>query len=189
MWVNDFADDRSLLDAAARGDRRAFVALVARHSERYFAVAYRVLGRREDAEEALQEAFLTLWARPEVWDASRGTKFTTWFYRVVLNKSFDILRKSAVFVQAADIGSLIDMLESGGDAELALDAEQRKRQVKRALGNLPERQRMAVALCFYEELPQSEAAGILRVSIKALESLLIRAKLSLRRELAAGLEP
>jgi RNA polymerase sigma-70 factor, ECF subfamily len=177
-------DDRSLLTALAHGNRVAFATLVQRHTRRFYAVAYRVLGHREDAEEVVQDAFLMLWARPEVWNANRGTKFTTWFYRVVMNKALDLLRKRAVSAKTSNIDDLKDKLASDGDVEKDLATSQQLERVKQALDKLPDRQRMAIVLCFYDGRPQTEAAEILGISVKALEALLIRAKTSLRRELS-----
>ncbi|MBE9531735.1 MAG: sigma-70 family RNA polymerase sigma factor, partial [Proteobacteria bacterium] len=67
--------------------------LVKRDTPRYYGLAYRTLFNKIDAEEVVQEAFLKLWQKPEAWDRGKGTKFSTWFYRVVANICIDRNRK------------------------------------------------------------------------------------------------
>lgn len=179
-----FDDDPSLLSLIADGCHTAFAILVQRHSSRFYAVSYRILDHREDAEEVVQEAFFMLWHNPHLWDASRGTKFTTWFYRVVVNKSLDVRRRKAAIAGAKNVEELKDVLAADDDLESSLLDAERRSLVKNALAMLPERQRAAIILCFYEQVPQIEATKILGVSLKALEGLLVRAKASLRQKLS-----
>ena len=81
-------DDESLLARVGEGDGPAFAMLVRRHSDRYYRLAYRYTARREEAEDIVQAAFIKLWETPDIWDPRRGAKFTTWFYRVVVNLCF-----------------------------------------------------------------------------------------------------
>ncbi len=162
------------------GDHGAFSALVQRHTQRFYAAAYRVCQNPGLSEDIVQEAFLKLWGRPELWDPDKGAKFTTWFYRVVSNLAVDHMRKVKV---------------SGGDAALEFIADDRvdqyeelamsdqQRALERAIASLPERQKLALNLCFYEGLSNKEAAHVLDIGVKALESLLVRAKASVKDEL------
>ena len=86
-------DDENLLGRIRVGDAPAFAALVRRHSERYYRLAYRYTARREEAEDIVQTAFIKLWETPDIWNPRRGAKFTTWFYRVVVNLCLDSRKK------------------------------------------------------------------------------------------------
>ena len=85
--------DEELMGRIRNGDREAFSMLVMRHTKRYYSLAYRMLSSREEAEDIVQESFLTVWTSPASWDGGRQTKFTTWFYRVVANACIDRKRK------------------------------------------------------------------------------------------------
>ena len=162
------------------GQQAAFAALVQRHSRMFFAAAYRMCPHVEEAEDIVQEAFLKLWRNPASWDEGQGVKFTTWFYRVVTNQALDVLRKK----KPQSGGEVIDLLRDDRKSALhAMEEEEEQTALENAIFNLPERQKAALNLCFYEGLSNKEAADILGVGLKALESLLMRAKVALREEL------
>jgi len=165
--------DEALMVRLQNGDHRAFSILVERHTQRFYACAYRVTGRMAESEDIVQEAFLKLWTKPDMWNAAKGAKFTTWFYRVVTNLAIDWVRKQK---QTAGEYALevLETPESGADEKV--EAQEQAAQLERAIQALPERQKMALNLCVYEELSQKEAAEVMGVKVKALESLLSRAK-------------
>jgi RNA polymerase sigma-70 factor (ECF subfamily) len=168
--------DESLLVHVQRGDQRAFAALVTRHVKKFHAAAYRMCGSAEESEDIVQEAFLKLWNKPQMWDPTRGAKFVTWFYRIVIDK---MRRKKAVAV-----GEVIDVFaDTRASQEDELYEKERQGALEGAIQSLPERQKTALNLCFYEGLSNKEAADILGVSVKALESLLVRAKAAMKDEL------
>lgn len=163
-----------------QGEHQAFAHLVRRHTKRFFGAAYRVVANVSEAEDIVQEAFLKLWDKPERWDASKGAKFTTWFYKVVTNTALDAVRKRKPQAGA----DVLDYMADGGDMiDEALVASEEAQAVEAAMQSLPERQKMALNLCFYEGLSNKEAAEVLDVGVKALESLLMRAKAALRDDL------
>ncbi len=172
----DEQGDDTLLARIQDGSHHAFTVLVTRHASRFYRVAYRFTGSREESEDTVQDAFLKLWERPDLWQEGRNAKFTTWFHRVVVNRCLDRAKKKTPLpldpdFAVADTGELQDEL-------LAHSEEQRA--VEQAIRDLPERQRTALNLCFYEELSNQEAAEVMGVHIKALQSLLMRAKATLR---------
>lgn len=171
-------DDESLMARIISGDHRAFTQLVRRHSDRFYAHAWRMTGNRAEAEDSVQDAFLKLWRSPAAFDAGRGVKFTTWFYRVVTNATIDRQRRK----RETPGSDILDLMPSGAkrqDAELQ-DAE-RDSALESAIQALPERQKTALNLCFYEGISNAEAAEIMGVKVKALESLLMRAKATLKQ--------
>ncbi len=88
-------DDHELLEFIQAGNGQAFAVLVERHTERFYRLAYRYLQSKEAAEDAIQDAFLKLWENPALWQPERNSKFTTWFYRVVVNLCLDMRKKKA----------------------------------------------------------------------------------------------
>jgi len=91
-WV--YEEDAWLLTRLQEGEHAAFTILVQRHASRFYRVAYRFVSNRAEAEDIVQDAFLKLWERPNMWQAGKNTAFTTWFHRVVINLCLDRTRKN-----------------------------------------------------------------------------------------------
>jgi RNA polymerase sigma-70 factor (ECF subfamily) len=178
------ATDEELMMRIGNGDRVAFGDLVRRHLDRAVAVAQRVTGSRGDAEEVAQEAFLRVWTKAPQWRAAdgdfRGARFTTWLYRVVVNLGIDRRRRPS----ASPLEAAGDPADPTDSALQSMEKAQLSAQVAAAVATLPERQRAALTLCFYEGLSNREAAEILDLTPGAIESLLVRARRSLRQALA-----
>ena len=172
--------DEALMPRVGAGDQAAYTVLVERHLARNLGFAARLLGDRAEAEEIMQEAFLKLWRGAANWQPG-GARFTTWFYRVVLNLCIDRQRKRrGRHVPLDDAGDQPDGRQ-GADAHI--HDRQVGRQIDGALAQLPERQREAVTLCYLQGLSNREAADVLQVNIKALESLLTRGRTALKQRL------
>ena len=160
-------------------DHQAFSILVERHSERFYYSSYRIVMNRQEAEDIVQDAFLKLWDKPKIWKSDKGAKFTSWFYRIVMNLSVDRYRK---YKKMVDIGEEQDVPVNDTQFE-ELKNMQEQQVINDALKTLPEKQLLALNLCFYEEMSRKDAAAMMKVSIKALESLLMRGKAKLKDEL------
>ena len=172
-------DDENLLERVGKGDRAAFAVLVRRHSDRYYRLAYRYTARHEEAEDIVQVAFIKLWETPDIWDPRRGARFTTWFYRVVVNLCLDSRKKRG----EAAVPESLEPKDENPDSESKVAESEARTLLAREIKRLPPRQKTALILCFYEELRHEDAAGIMKVSVSALRSLLMRAKATLRREM------
>ncbi len=169
--------DDILLQEIAAGNAEAFSILVHRHSDRFYGLAWRLTSNNQEAEDVVQDAFLKLWSAPEAFDSSKGVKFTTWFYRVVSNVAIDRIRKRKRFWVTDDFDSHASQTQ--GAEESLVDREQQF-LLEQAIQRLPEKQRLALNLCFYEGVSNKEAAEIMGVGVKAIESLLMRAKAKLK---------
>lgn len=168
-----------LVARAGRGDRQAASALVARHTDKIYAVCFRMLRSKPAAEDAAQETFLRLWKNASKW-RPKGAKFETWLYRVAMNICLDQLRKSG---REAPEDAAPEQADSAPRQDDHIFAAERRLAIDTALETLPERQRAAIALCHYQELSNIEAAKIMNVSVDALESLLARGRRALRDRL------
>lgn len=169
--------DDILLQEIAAGNAEAFSILVHRHSDRFYGLAWRLTSNNQEAEDVVQDAFLKLWNAPDAFDSSKGVKFTTWFYRVVSNVAIDRIRKRKRFWVTDDFDSHASQTQ--GTEESLIDREQQF-LLEQAIQRLPEKQRLALNLCFYEGVSNKEAAEIMGVGVKAIESLLMRAKSKLK---------
>jgi RNA polymerase sigma-70 factor (ECF subfamily) len=170
--------DEELLALVGAGDRKAYNILVERHGRRVLLMARRVTGNLADAEDVAQEAFLRVWQHAADW-RDKGAKFTTWLYRVVMNLCLDRRRRAPM----APLEAAGDPADERPTAEASVAARERERAVADALATLPDRQRAALVLSYYEGLSNAAAAEVLATSTAALESLLVRARRSLRAEL------
>jgi len=180
--LNDDDPDAELLARVGRGEPRAVREMVEKKLGRLLALAERLLGRRGEAEEVAQEVFVRLWKQAPHWQPGRA-RFDTWLHRVALNLCYDRLRRRREEVLDDDADDAAADPAAAPDAQL--QAKQRGRRVARALAELPQRQREALVLQYYQELSNSEAAELMGIGIEALESLLVRARRSLRERLAA----
>ena len=176
-------DDQELLALIQDGSHQAFAELVQRHTERFYRLAYRYAQNRETAEDLVQDAFVRLWENPASWRPDRNSKFTTWFYRIVVNLCLDWQKKKRPFPLDENM-PLADERES---ADEAMIRSQEQRLLEKEIAALPERQRMALNLCFDEGLSNQEAAEAMGVNLKALQSLIMRAKTTLKERMKAYL--
>src|SRR5687768_12514784 len=87
--------DEDLMLRIGAGDATAFSTLVRHHTTRFYASAFRIVLNKEDAEDVVQDAFTKLWNGKATWQAERGAKFTTWFYRIVTNQAMDAIAKKS----------------------------------------------------------------------------------------------
>ena len=172
-------DDEILLDEIQKGSSSAFAVLVRRHGRKYYGLAYRYTASREEAEDIIQTAFVKLWENPYVWNPRKGAKFTTWFYRIVVNLCLDSRKKHKAFI----ISESFEAEDENQNQERDVAGSEEKELLAKEIAALPSRQKIALILCFYEDLSHENAAKTMNVSVKALQSLLMRAKTTLKRRM------
>jgi RNA polymerase sigma-70 factor (ECF subfamily) len=150
--------DETLARAAAGGDRSAFAALIGRHYDRIFGLAWRLTGSRAEAQDLTQDICAALPTKLAAW---RGeARFTTWLYRVTVNAAHDLRRRQATRMKAS---------EGWGDWELARQDEiatqaEAMDWLTGAMQRLSPELRDTVALVLGEELTQAQAAEVLGLS-------------------------
>lgn len=167
--------DLALVRRIAVGDGPACAALLDRHLGRIVGLAWRMLGSRAEAEDVAQEVFLRAWQQAPAWQAGRA-RFATWLHRVAVNLCLDRLRRRR------EVGLDAAGDPPGGDPHpgSALQRRAVSDRVAAALAELPERQRMAILLCHFQDLGNVEAAAVMEIGVDALESLLSRGRRKLR---------
>jgi RNA polymerase sigma-70 factor (ECF subfamily) len=178
----DLRRDEELLGAIREGGHDAFSELVKRHGKRFYGVAYRMLFNKDDAEDIVQEAFLKIWEKPTLFREGKGVKFTTWFYRVVTNLCIDLNRKKRpMLIKGENYPAREGLMQ-----DEIMERLNEKDLIDRLIMELPERQQLALTLCFFEGLSNREASEIMGVKLKALQSLLMRAKITLKKRVKAN---
>ncbi len=151
-----------LLTACARGDRAAFAELYRATSGMLFAVAVRLLRRRDQAEEVLQDCYLSIWNSAGAYSRALSAP-TTWMTAIVRNRCFDVLRRPSVEVTLepdADGEDPLEQLEADAPGPLErLCAVADADAVARCLARLGPEQRQAIVLAFYEGVSRWELAA------------------------------
>ncbi|WP_321448541.1 RNA polymerase sigma factor [uncultured Cohaesibacter sp.] len=172
--------DDELLGLIAMGQEEAFQALVERHVDRGYAVAYRILQDGPEAEDVLQDAFLQVWTRRGNWKAGRA-KFSTWLFKVVTNRCIDLLRKN----RTSAMDELPDLKDDSSNQSAVLEMQEAIDLLEGAVAQLPDQQRIAIVFSYNESMSNSEIAEIMETSVSAVESLLKRGRQKLRQILKA----
>jgi RNA polymerase sigma-70 factor, ECF subfamily len=172
--------DAELVERLRAGDSEAFGTLVQRHMRRAFAIAYRLLGHREDAEDLVQDAFMTVLEKIDTFEA--GREFAPWFNRIVVNRGLNA--RKARSIRRTELIPESTQANSPSPSGLAERSELRE-QIHAALEKLPERQRVIVKLFELEGFSGAEIANMLEISPGTVRWHLHEA----RRALRATLEP
>ena len=170
--------DEALMLRLQGGDETAFNELLDRHLKPVAGFAYRMLGDAAEAYDVAQETFLRLWRFRAAWQPR--AQLRAWLLRVARNLCVDRFRRREV---------VTDRMPEEIDLRIGPSGELQRKEaatlVGDALAGLPERQRAAIALVYYEGHSNTEAAKVLGVSVDALESLLARARRGMRRHLGS----
>jgi RNA polymerase sigma-70 factor (ECF subfamily) len=172
-------DDREFVQVLARaisGDTSAFEQIVIRYERRVLTLAWRLLGRGEDAQDASQEVFMRAFRFLHRFDSSRP--FEPWLIRLTVNVCRDIGRKRSVTVLLD-----VDALLSRSDPHSELRIEEQKAMLHRALQELPEKERAAVVLRDIEGFSTTEVAEILGSSEGTVRSQISTARLKIKKAL------
>jgi len=177
-------EDEALVAAYLQGDTEAFNTLAERHQERIYRLAFRLLGNRDDAQDAVQEVLLRLLKSLPRYRAV--AKFSTWLYRLAANTCIDLHRRRSGGAVLEPLDEDRPAPEAAADPETQCEAGFRELVLNLALQALPEPQRLVLVLRDREELSNPEAADILGIDVGTLKSRLHRARGALRRVLQSG---
>ena len=171
-------DDADLVRKAQAGDLGAFEELVRRHQQGLFSYLYRMCRNSSDAEEMAQAAMVRAW---EKLAGFRGaSSFKTWLYRIGTNLCFNLRTRRKPTEE-------LDETMAAPDAErpeAAFRQKVREEAVHRALALLPDDQRAALVLSVYQDMSYKEIAETMGKTLRAVDSLLFRAKTNVRKALA-----
>lgn len=167
--------DEALAVQLRDGDGEAFAVLAQRYGGKLAGFGGKILGSQSLAEDMVQDVFVKLWQRPLLYDPDKA-RFRTWVHRVVMNRCLDQKRRK----QGEALDEIAEPAAPQAAQDEAMIASDRDGAVHQAILQLPARQRAALALCYLDDLSNKEAALIMDVNIKALESLLTRARANLR---------
>ncbi len=172
------ADDDALMARVALRDGDAFRVLVEAHAAKAHRIGWRMLGNSTEAEDVAQEAMLKLWEHADKWQGG-GAGVGAWLNRVATNLCLDRLRRRR-FTSDEEAPERVD---ESPLADEQMDEERMRKRAMTAVHALPDRQRAAIVLTYYEDCSNMAAAQILDMNVKAFESLLLRARQALKTAL------
>jgi RNA polymerase sigma-70 factor (ECF subfamily) len=176
----DYEADAALMRRIASGDKTAGRELMERSLGQVLAIGRRILRDPVEAEDVAQDTFIRAWKAAPDWQPGQA-KLESWMCRIATNLCLDRLRKK----REALMESPPELRDGAVTADDALIASETGLCVMAAIAALPERQRLALELCHFQDYSNIEAADKLEISVDALESLLARG----RRKLKAKLMP
>ncbi len=188
--ASDIEDVRLML-RVREGDAEAFEQLVVRHQSAVIGTVAKMMGGVDDAADLAQQVFLRVWKSAARYE--RQAKFTTWLFTITRNLVFNECRRR---YRSAEVS--MDAIEEASGRMTEDTAPERpdtaalqtelESAVDAAIAALPEKQRMAVVLRRYEELPYEQIAEILELTVPAVKSLLFRARTQLKESLQQYLD-
>lgn len=172
--VEDNVSDIQWLEKIKAGDMTAFELLVNRHKNFAFTIADRILQNEQDAEEVAHDAFVKLLTSADKFKGE--SKFTTWFYRIVMNMAISRTRKKRVRTedidnQPAGIAEYSSFEEFGG-----LNTQDRNYYLSRAVGQLKDEERLLITLYYFDELEMDEIVEITKIDKGNLKVKIFRAR-------------
>lgn len=176
--MGDHGDEEDIR-LVSLGNEAAAARLYDRYARQVFAIAWNMLGERESAEDIVQDVFLKVWVNAKK-ITDRGVPVRPWILRVASNLCIDRKRKHREVLS----DTLPESYDESADPSEELVAKERAAIVNDAIAQLPSRQRLALTLTNKLELSSKEAAAILEIGERALESLVARARRKLRESLA-----
>jgi RNA polymerase sigma-70 factor (ECF subfamily) len=177
--------DEGLVAAAKSGDRVAFVELWTRHSGRAFKTAYRITGNQSDAEDAVQDAWMSAYLHLSTFDGR--ARFSTWLTRIAINSSLMILRtrrahpETSIEISDGDTCQHWEIADQAKNAEEVYAAHERLECLRRAIRRLKPSLRNVLEMHQSSDSSLKEVAGLAGISVAATKSRLTRAKRMLRK--------
>lgn len=177
-------DDSELVSATVSGDREAFDVIVARHRRAVYQVCYRFVNNHEDASDLAQDAFVRAWRG--IKNFKGESALSTWLYRIAVNVCLN--RVSARTVATEPIESTEHLADVRVEAApQAMIREERAVAVRRAIAELPKKQRATLILRAYHDMSHQQIADLLGSSVGAVKANFFHALANLKKNL--GSEP
>lgn len=177
-------EESRLIERAMDGDAASFNTLMEAHERRMYAVALRMCGNHEDAQDCLQEAMLRIYRAISGFKAQ--SSFATWVYRITMNACLDELRKRKSRPNIS-LDGLLDTgwspVDGGESPEGHAMRREMRRTLQRFIGELPEDMRAAVVLRDIEGYSYEEIAGILDANVGTIKSRISRGRERLREKI------
>lgn len=186
-------EESEIIESAKQGDKRAMGILVNRYSQRVYNLVLRILRNKEEAEDILQETFLTVVAKLHMFDGR--SSFFTWVYRIATNSALMLLRKKKIHranfkdndfdPEQIELNNLVDWSQ---DPTIDVANAETRKKIDEAIGTLKEKYKTVFILRDIEGLSTREASEILNITEENVKIRLLRARQFLRGKLSEYFE-
>lgn len=186
--MNIIALDTELVEGLKKGDNACFLELLSRYTQKVHNLAVRITRSEEDAEEVLQDVFVTVFKKIEKFEGKSA--FSSWLYRITVNTAFMKLRKrrqtpavSIEEVSPAIKETWVGASSESSDVDFLSSRHELRAELDRAVEKLPTEYRTIFILRDVDGLSNQEVGEILKLSVPAVKSRLHRSRLMLRKKL------
>lgn len=169
IQVFDQMSDGELMRLIQNRNLDALKELYKRYERLLFSLAMKVLSNSQEAEEVVQDVWLKVWNKSELFDPRKQKKFSSWIIRVCFNTALDKLKKRKVDYYL-DIENLDDIPNCGVNLDREMDLQTLKFCVKQALQKLPEEQRLIIELIYFQGYSQAEVAEHMGIPLGTVKS-------------------
>lgn len=180
--------DQELVEGLRKGDQACLLEIVTRYSEKVHNLAMRISRNQEDAEEILQDVFMTVFRKVDKFEGKSA--FSSWLYRITVNTAFMKLRKrkQTAAISLEDITpnvkeSWVSERREENDANFMASRHELREQLEAAINKLPEEYRVIFILRDVDGLSNQEVGEVLGITVPAVKSRLHRSRLLLRKKL------
>ena len=186
--------DEELVELAQEGSRPAFASLIERHKAAVFSMALRIVGNREDAEEAAQDTFVRAFRALERF--RRDAKFSTWLYRIAMNVCLTKARQSRLDVTSIDASMDEDddsvplqIPDQGDNPDQLVERSEFRERIRALIASLPPRYSAVLTLYHIQNLSYEEISQTLDLPIGTVKAHLFRARNALKKLALTAFEP
>ncbi len=190
-FVGSVATDEALVAASKIGDHSSFVELWTRHSNRAFKMVYRITGNRDDAEDAIQDAWMKAYMHLNTFDGR--AKFSTWLTRIAINSALMTLRRKRAHPETSmdwsadgETWQQWEMTDKRANIEEHYVRKETERHLKRAIHRLRPALRTIIEIQQAHEGSVKEISEVAGISVAAAKSRLLRARTVLRRSMRSS---
>lgn len=176
--------DDDIISRLRKGDAQAYAQLIDRYKDRGLSLALRILKSREDAEEALQDAFVKAYNGLPAFEGS--SSFGTWFYRILYNTSLTALsrkkRRGAIF-EPMEADDCADMANDDTPSAISgIETRDLMEKISETLSRLPGKYSVMITMFYLQELSYSEISEVMQMPVGTVKTHLFRGRAMLQKE-------
>jgi len=173
-------DDIQIAQEIALGNQKVFEDFFNQHKLKVMNLCYGMVHNKDNAEDLVQDIFLEIYSSAKNFKGK--SKLSTWLYRIAINKTINYLRKEKIKKFFVNIDDVEHILQTDDRADLSIEEKEKINNLHKVIDILPSKQKEAIILFIYNELPQKEIAEIMNSSLASIEVLIHRAKKTIKNK-------
>lgn len=174
-------DDIQVAQEIANGNQIVFEKFFEEYKLKVMNLCYGMVHNKDEAEDLVQDVFIEIFSSAKNFQGK--SKLSTWLYRIAVNKTINHLRKNKIKKFFLNIDDNENCLINEERIDLTIEEREKITHLHKVIDNLPSKQKTAIILFVYDELPQKEVAEVMGCSVSAIEVLIFRAKQSIKKRM------